>query len=112
MPGGRFFVLGLGLALVSSSPSGWSGSVKVVASREGFHPAIVSVHKGETVHLVLSTADVEHCFAIDVLRIEKRLVPGKTVVLDLSADRAGLFPFHCCLEEGPEAIRGELRVTE
>jgi cytochrome c oxidase subunit 2 len=97
------------LALGASAPS---GEVKVVASREGFRPSSLSVRKGETLRLLLSTADEEHCFALDALRVEKRIVPGKTTIVDVTPEKAGSFPFHCCLEEGPRAIRGELRVTE
>ena len=64
--------------------------------------------------IVLSSADAEHCFAIDALRIEKRIVPGRTTTLDLTPDRAGVFPFYCCLESGDAAAveRGQLTVTE
>jgi cytochrome c oxidase subunit 2 len=97
------------LALAASAPT---GEVKVVASRQGFRPSSLSVRKGETLRLLLSTADDEHCFALDAFRVEKRIVPGKTTVIDVTPDRIGSFPFHCCLEEGPRTIRGELRVTE
>ena len=62
--------------------------------------------------LTLSTADDEHCFALDAFRLEKRIVPGRSTVVDLTPEKPGSFPFYCCLEKGPQAIRGELRVTE
>ena len=64
--------------------------------------------------IVLSSADAEHCFAIDALRVEKRIVPGRTTTLELAPDRAGVFPFYCCLESGDAAAieRGQLTVTE
>jgi heme/copper-type cytochrome/quinol oxidase subunit 2 len=87
-------------------------AVEVVASREGFRPAAVEVRRGETVRLVLSTADVEHCFALDDFRLEKRLVPGRKTSVELTPDRAGSFPFYCCLEPGNERMRGRLVVAE
>jgi hypothetical protein len=45
-----------------------------VASREGFRPRVVNVRKGQPVRLLLSSADGEHCFALDAFRIEKRVV--------------------------------------
>jgi heme/copper-type cytochrome/quinol oxidase subunit 2 len=74
----------------------------------------VTLRRGETAHLVLSSADGEHCFAIDALRLEKRIVPGRPTRFDLTPDRAGTFPFYCCLESGDAAARerGELVVTE
>ena len=64
---------------------------------------MINVRKGQPVRLLLSSADGEHCFALDALRIEKRIVPGKATVLDLTLDRSGTFPFYCCLESGAAA---------
>ena len=73
-----------------------------------------TLRRGESVSIVLSSADAEHCFAIDALRIEKRIVPGRTTTFDLAPDRAGVFAFYCCLESGDAAAveRGQLTVTE
>ena len=87
-------------------------SVELVASKGGFRPKAVNARKGEPLRLVLKTADDEHCFALDALRIEKRIRPGKPVTLDLTPDRVGSFPFYCCLEPDNEAMRGRLVVTE
>jgi heme/copper-type cytochrome/quinol oxidase subunit 2 len=84
-------------------------SLEVVASREGFQPDEIRLHKGETFRLVLSTADEEHCFAVDELRIEKRIVPGKKTVFDLTPAEAGTFVFYCCLDRD---LKGSLVVTE
>ncbi len=56
----------------------------------------------------------EHCFAIDALRVEKRIVPGRPTRVDLTPERAGVFPFYCCLESGKaaEVERGQLTVSE
>jgi hypothetical protein len=35
---------------------------------------VVNVRKGQPVRLLLSSADGEHCFALDAFRIEKRVV--------------------------------------
>jgi cytochrome c oxidase subunit II len=72
------------------------------------------LRRGEAVRLELTTADAEHCFAVDALRIEKRIVPGKTTTLDLTPDRVGTFAYYCCLESGAAADkqRGKLIVTE
>ena len=64
--------------------------------------------------ILLSSVDGEHCFAVDALRIEKRIVPGRTTTFELIPDRVGVFPFYCCLESGEAATaeRGQLSVTE
>jgi cytochrome c oxidase subunit 2 len=101
--------------------AGWKGAasapdqtVTVTVSRDGFQPREVSVRKGETVRLAIKTADGEHCFAVDDLRVEKRVLPGKTTTVDVTPDKAGTFPFYCCLETGAAADkqRGRLIVTE
>jgi heme/copper-type cytochrome/quinol oxidase subunit 2 len=89
-----------GGAGVAASPAGPDETIEVVASREGFRPRVVNVRKGEPVRLLLSTADGEHCFAVDALRIEKRIVSGQATVLDLTPERSGTYPFYCCLEPG------------
>jgi heme/copper-type cytochrome/quinol oxidase subunit 2 len=88
--------------------------VEIKASHRGFRPAKVGLRKGEAVRIVLTTADGEHCFAVDALRIEKRIVPGRATSFDITPDRVGTFPYHCCLESGPaaEVERGELTVSE
>lgn len=112
---GRIAVMTLCLA---AFVGGGAGSVRaqnrieVVASRGGFRPRAINLRKGETVRLALTTSDDEHCFAVDALRIEKRIVPGKTTTVDLTAERAGTFPFYCCLEAGEDSQRGKLVVTE
>jgi len=89
-------------------------TVEVVVSRSGFAPVTVEARKGETIHLRLTSGDQEHCFALEAFRIEKRVAPGRTTAVDLTPDRAGSFPFYCCLESGAaaETERGRLVVGE
>lgn len=102
-----------GSRLAAAGPKG-AGPIAVRASRAGFTPASISLRRGEAARLELTAADAEHCFAVDALRIEKRIVPGKTTTLDLTPDRVGTFAYYCCLESGAaaEKERGKLIVTE
>jgi heme/copper-type cytochrome/quinol oxidase subunit 2 len=86
--------------------------LEVVLARSGVRPKVLNLRKGETTRLVLKSGDGEHCFAIDALRVEKRVVAGRTTVLEVTPDRAGTFPFHCCLEPDVEALRGKVVVAE
>lgn len=106
--------VGLALALAAAAPARGGAIWEVKASKHGFEPSRITLRRGESVSLVLSSVDAEHCFAIDTLRIEKRIVPGRTTTFDLTPDRAGVFPFYCCLESGEAAAteRGQLTVTE
>jgi heme/copper-type cytochrome/quinol oxidase subunit 2 len=98
----------LGAAVAASAED----RVALQASRSGFTPKTLTVRKGDVVRLVLTTADGEHCFAVDPLRIEKRIVPGKATELDLTVDRPGTLTFYCCLEPDDKRQQGRLVVTE
>ena len=89
-------------------------TVTIRASRRGFQPSTLSLRRGELVHVVLSSADGEHCFAVDELRIEKRIVPGRETRFDFTPERIGAFVFQCCLESGDALAteRGQLSVVE
>jgi heme/copper-type cytochrome/quinol oxidase subunit 2 len=105
------------LGLPAASPSASQAptvKVEITASNRGFRPARLTLRRGEPVQLVLSAADGEHCFAVDALRIEKRVVAGHPTRFDLAPERAGVFPFYCCLESGAaaERERGELTVSD
>jgi cytochrome c oxidase subunit 2 len=99
-------------AAAAGAPAG--PTVEVRASKRGFEPSRLTLRRGETTRIVLSSLDVEHCFAIDALRVEKRIVPGRATSLEITPERAGVFPFHCCLETGEAAAaeRGEVQVVE
>ena len=86
----------------------------VVVSRSGFVPSVIQGRKGEAIHFRLTSRDQEHCFAIDAFRIEKRIVPGRTTAVDLTPEKAGTFPYYCCLETSAaaETERGRLVITE
>jgi heme/copper-type cytochrome/quinol oxidase subunit 2 len=88
--------------------------VSIQASQSGFEPSEVVLRKGEAVRIVLSSADREHCFAVDAFRIEKRILRGRPTSFAFTPERAGRFPFYCCLETGAQADveRGELVITE
>jgi plastocyanin len=100
------------LLLSLAAPLAGTAELEVTVSERGFRPAQISLRKGETLKVQLSTADREHCFAVDALRIEKRVLPGKRTPVEIVADRAGTFAFHCCLEPENAALRGRVVVSE
>jgi heme/copper-type cytochrome/quinol oxidase subunit 2 len=104
----------LALALVAAAPAGAADSpetVELVASEHGFEPRVLNLRKGEPVRLRLTTADREHCFALDAYRVEKRILPGRATLVDLTPEKAGTFPFQCCIEEGGAADKEHGRVV-
>jgi cytochrome c oxidase subunit 2 len=103
-------VLGLG-ALTVWAAHGLGGSiaagdgvaqdgVRPIALRVhtwGFSPNVIRVARGETVQFVVWSEDLRHGFAINELRLNLPLVPGKgvrspAVTVDLPD---GVYPIHC-----------------
>ena len=104
--------LGLGSA-EGASTGATPDRIEVAVSRQGFRPDRVTLRKGEPVRLSLTSADGEHCFAVDAFRIEKRVVAGRPSVVDLTPDRAGTFPIYDCLADpGAQPKAGTLVVAE
>jgi heme/copper-type cytochrome/quinol oxidase subunit 2 len=99
-----------GAAALAAAPLIAQGPREVVATGGGWRPPVLNVKKGEVVRLSLKTDDEERCFAIDELRIEKRIVPGRATSLEFTPDRAGNFAFYDCLN--PEGKKGRLAVTD
>jgi heme/copper-type cytochrome/quinol oxidase subunit 2 len=97
-------------ALVVAAPALAQTAREVVGTKAGWRPPVLNVKKGEVARLVLRTDDEERCFAIDELRIEKRVVPGRATTLEFTPDRVGNFPFYDCLVT--DGKKGRLAVTE
>ena len=100
------------LALLAGSAASAAENLQLSVSKAGFRPARLNARKGEPVRLSISTADGEHCFALDAFRVEKRVAPGRPTVVDLAPDRAGTFPFYDCLAAEGESRTGQLVVGE
>ncbi len=86
--------------------------LEITAAASGFRPKVVRLRKGESVRLVLRSADREHCFAVDELRVEKRILPGRDTLVEVTPERVGTFAFYSCLEPDNEALRGRLIVSD
>jgi heme/copper-type cytochrome/quinol oxidase subunit 2 len=103
------------LLAVAAAATAGAAEVEVRVSRRGFEPASLTLRKGETARMVLASGDgVEHCFAVDGLRVEKRIRPGGKTRFDLTPERVGVFAVHCCLDGsgGDHREQAELTVVE
>lgn len=99
-------------ALLLSAGAPAQDAIEVTVSRRGFRPGVLNARVGDTLRLKLTTDDAEHCFAVDALRIEKRVLPDRPTLVELTPDRVGRFPFYCCLEGPDSSERGTLVVGE
>lgn len=107
-------LLGLAAFALFSARAADAARGLTVASA-GFDPKALAVRRGDLLQLDVSSADgAEHCFAIDELRVERRVVAGRATRVDLVPERVGRFPYYCCLHAtaAGDKERGTLTVSD
>jgi heme/copper-type cytochrome/quinol oxidase subunit 2 len=112
LPWGAAFVFfgAAGGPAPTATPDRDATGPSLVISRRAFQPETIEARRGQTLRLRVVAADGEHCLAVDELRIEKRVLPGKPVWIELTPDRVGTFALYCCLD--PDDARGRLVVSD
>ena len=85
-------------------------TVRMTVGSTGFEPKRVTVPLG-LVHFVVTAREGDHCFAIPSLDVEKRVRAGRPLEVDVTFDRAGEFPFLCCVEGSGTAEVGAIAVA-
>lgn len=68
---------------------------EMTARRFAFEPGTITVSKGDTVRLKITSSDVTHGFTIDEYGIDENLPSGQEVIVEFVADKAGTFDFYC-----------------
>lgn len=102
------------LALASAGGSAKAQRIELAARKFEFSAAEIRVKKGQPVTLVLRAEDFAHGFSVPDFNIRADLVPGKSVEITFTPDRAGRFAFLCdnfCGEEH-DFMSGTLVVVE
>jgi cytochrome c oxidase subunit II len=70
--------------------------IQVVASRYEFQPATIQVSAGESIRLVIRSADGSHGFAIPALKIDAHIPKGgEAVAITFIAPPAGEYEIAC-----------------
>jgi heme/copper-type cytochrome/quinol oxidase subunit 2 len=85
-------------------------TIRLTVGKSGFEPKRVPVPLG-TVHFVVTSRDGDHCFAIPALDVEKRVRASSPLEADVVFERAGEFPFLCCVEGSGTAEVGVIVVA-
>ncbi len=87
--------------------------IRVSARRFVFEPNVIKLKKGEPVTFVLTTKDVFMGMNIPDFGVRSDIVPGKTMRLGFTPDKAGTFTFVCDVfcGDGHEGMSGTLVVT-
>ncbi len=69
--------------------------IPITAKRFAFSPDKITIKKGETVTLQLTSEDVTHGFFMKKLKIDEVIEPGKTVNVSVTPQEAGTFTTIC-----------------
>jgi cytochrome c oxidase subunit 2 len=97
----RFSRAGLIAALILSgvamaaTPADQPRRINVVASKFQFEPSQITVKKGETVVIVLTSADVTHGLKIPDLNVSETVKKGGENDVTITADKTGTFEGKC-----------------
>jgi cytochrome c oxidase subunit 2 len=86
------------LALGSPRKAHAEGSPRVIeitAKRFAFSPNEITIKKGETVEIRLTSEDVIHGFFMRALKIDEDIEPGKPTEITLTPQTAGTFTTIC-----------------
>ena len=87
--------VGLGLAGSGARAAEPPKVIAVTAKRFEFIPKEISLKKGETVKLQLTTEDVTHGFFVKPLGIDEVIVPGKTTEVVVTPQATGRYTTIC-----------------
>jgi cytochrome c oxidase subunit 2 len=100
---------------LAAAESAAARRVEIVASRYEFTPSVVEARQGETLELVLRSADTDHGLAIKPYGVKVKVPKGgEAVTVTLVADKPGRFRMECSeyCGSGHKRMRGELVVAE
>lgn len=67
----------------------------ITAKKWEFIPSTITVKKGDTVRLNITSIDVDHGLAISAFNINETLKPNQTVTVEFVADQTGSFNMFC-----------------
>jgi cytochrome c oxidase subunit 2 len=93
----RFWVVCLALGLMFASGLAQSSNrrIEIHAKRFSFTPAEITLEKGETVTLALTSDDVPHSLLVDGLHINGTMTKGHITEVNVTPETAGDFKGRC-----------------
>jgi cytochrome c oxidase subunit 2 len=107
-------------ASVSDSPSEESdstGEVKefsLTVKKFSFTPGEITVKKGDTVRLTITSEDTSHGFSLPDFDVNEQIPSGESVSIEFIADKSGEFTFRCSVfcGSGHGSMSGTLIVQD
>ena len=88
--------------------------IELTVAKFAFSSREIKLRKGRPVTFALSSVDFVHGFTVPDFNVRKDTIPGKTVEVTFTPDRAGRFIFLCdnFCGEGHDQMAGLLVVTD
>lgn len=88
--------------------------IRVSAKKFAFSPDRITLKRGKTVTLELTSLDRKHGFLIPDLKLRADVPAGGSVRVTLTPDKVGTFPFRCDLfcGSGHDSMTGVIEVVE
>ena len=79
----------------TTKPAAATKEFKVVAKKWRFDPNTLTVNKGDTVKVTLSSADIDFKFVSSDFLVDKEVKKGASETVTFTASKAGTFEFKC-----------------
>ncbi len=109
---GLLILAALVLPLPVDIPLPQTQQITIQARAFAFQPAVLQVHRGDTVTIRLESLDAVHGLFVDGYDVDIQAEPGQSAQVTFVADQEGKFKFRCSVSCGalhPFMI-GELQV--
>jgi cytochrome c oxidase subunit 2 len=86
--------------------------IQVQASRWAYDPSTITLQKGVTTVLELTSSDVHHGFNVPGLELRADVLPDRTTRVAVTPTEAGTYLFHCdyYCGSGHEEMEGQIVV--
>ena len=96
----------------TAAPTSGVKEFDITAKQFEFIPSVITVNKGDKVRLDVKSIDVTHGFSILEYGINENINPGKTTIIEFTADKTGEFAFFCSVYcgTGHSGMKGKLVV--
>ena len=114
-------VLALVLSGCPAQPSNGNGNgttpetkeFNITAKQFEFSPSTITVNKGDTVIVNITSQDVQHGFALPDFGVNETVDAGQTTRIEFVADKSGEFTFFCSVfcGSGHSTMKGKLVVN-
>ena len=90
-----FLVATVTMSALPDKSSGKPERIEITVKRFSYEPSEITVHKGQPVTFVLTSADVTHGLAVKELGIKTELKKGKPVETSFTPETVGTFTGKC-----------------